>query len=103
MASRLCLHFETTLFGALDSLGNFNDILRTDDSSWNHWELEIERLRPLSEERITRKIDRKKDASEAFVQASVRKQTVLMVPAVATRYEPQLDGVGRPRRCLCTA
>lgn len=54
MASRLCLHFETTLFGALDSLGNFNDILRTDDSSWNHWELEIERLRPLSEERITR-------------------------------------------------
>lgn len=54
MASRLCLHFETTLFSALDSLGNFNDILRTDDSSWNHWELEIERLRPLSEERITR-------------------------------------------------
>jgi hypothetical protein len=54
MASRLCLHFETTLFGALDSLGNFNDILRTDDSSWIHWELEIERLRPLSEERITR-------------------------------------------------
>lgn len=54
MTSRLCLHFETILFGALDSLRNFNDILRTDDSSWNHWELEIERLRPLGEERITR-------------------------------------------------
>lgn len=54
MTSRLCLHLETTLFGALDSLRNFNDILRADDSSWNHWELEIERLRPLGEERITR-------------------------------------------------
>lgn len=54
MASRLCLHFETTLFRALDGLGNFNDILRTNDSSWNHWELEVERLRPLGEERITR-------------------------------------------------
>jgi hypothetical protein len=54
VATGLCLHFETTLFGTLDCLGDFDDILGTNDSGWNHWELEIERLRPLSEERITR-------------------------------------------------
>lgn len=40
------------LGGALDSFGDLDDGLRSNNSGWDNWEFEVERHRPPSIERI---------------------------------------------------
>ena len=53
VTSRLCLQLESILRSTFDSFGDFVGSLRTNYSDRDDWKLEIKRLRPPCEERIS--------------------------------------------------